>query len=360
MMNEKPKEKPLLNFMGARTAKEYLNDVRAEVTPIAGTPDVGIMWAEQQPLFISGDTGAGKTFSMLSLLKCRLEGGFWLGRFPVKPITSKAALINLDRDGNMTRAKAMGLDHDRLVILDYGDLAGVNFITEPDFLLQINRDTGCTDFFVDGMSQLITDPTSTEQGSKFAIAVKEATQHKLNICGTFQNKRPKEGLPDPDGRGAWLGSAHILGTCGVGITLKPDSKKDSSTRFKQVKSCDGRPYIKGNLAANHENHTLVFAGGSVLNALQALGSPSRAEIKAFTGISSDDTVKSHLAKYPGSWIEIQPDMPKDPVTGGTNPVRYKLIEPNSDHNQDFEGTILSPITIPKSVELNPLLVKEMT
>jgi hypothetical protein len=210
------------------------------------------------------------------------------------------------------------------------------------------------------MSQLITDPTSTEQGSKFAIAVKEATQHKLNICGTFQNKRPKADNPDPYGRGAWLGSAHLLGACGVGITLKDDDKNENSTHFKQVKRCDGRPYIKGKLASNHEAHTIAFAGGSVLNALQALGSPSRREISAFTGFVSDDTIKDHLDKYPDSWIEIPPDPPKDPVTGATNPVRYQYVPPNSDHTQDFEGTILSPITIPESMERNPILVKEMT
>ena len=354
-------ENSQVRFMAARTAEEYLADAHREVTPIAGNPDTGIMWAQEQPLFISGDSGSGKTFSLLTLLRNRLEGGHWLERFPVISSRQKIAFLNLDRDGSKSRMKAMNLGKSRnLVVLDFLDLQGANFINQPELLVDIHRDTGATDIFIDGISQLVSDPTDTEQGSKFAVAVKTATQYGLNICGTLQNKKQRGDQQDPEGRGAWLGSAHILGACGIGITLKMDDGKQSSIRFRQVKGCDGREYVTGKLTASHEEHALAFSGGSVLSALQVLRVATRAELKEYAGISSDDTLKKRLKGCQDSWIELKPEQAKNPITGGTNPTRYKYVGPNSDLHQDLEGTTLNPLTIPNSVGSEAMLVKEGT
>ena len=354
-------EKPRVNFMAAKSAKDYLTDVHREVTPIAGSPQVGIMWADQQPLFISGDSGSRKTFLLLSLLKNRLEGGHWLQRFPVVSSRQKIAFVNLDRDGCKPRMKAMNLDrYSNLVCIDHTDLQGANFINQPELLVDIHKDTGAMDFFIDGMSQLVIDPTNTEQGSKFAIAVKTATQWGLNICGTFQNKKSREDQVDAEGRGAWLGSTHILGTCGIGITLKLDSKNEHSIKFKQVKACDGRKVVTGNLTANNEEHFITFSGGSVLSALQVMKVATREELKAFADIGSDDTLKKKLAEVQDSWQLVPPDPPRNPVTGAPNPEHYRYIEPNSGLNQELAGTQLSPLTIPNSVGSESLLVKEGT
>ena len=211
--------------------------------------------------------------------------------------------------------KAMNLGKSRnLVVLDFLDLQGANFINQPELLVDIHRDTGATDIFIDGISQLVSDPTDTEQGSKFAVAVKTATQYGLNICGTLQNKKQRGDQQDPEGRGAWLGSAHIL----------------------------------------------AFSGGSVLSALQVLRVATRAELKEYAGISSDDTLKKRLKGCQDSWIELKPEQAKNPITGGTNPTRYKYVGPNSDLHQDLEGTTLNPLTIPNSVGSEAMLVKEGT
>ena len=346
-----------ISFANPRPVSEYLRDISGEVEAIVGDAKSGIMWAVGEPLGISGDSGAGKTFALLQLIKARHQGGMWLGRFPTKISTAKKLFLNLDRDGMKARMKAMnfpmmGKD---LVCMDFTELKGLNFMNDPNLLIRLSQHTGATELYIDGISQLINDPTDTQQGQAFAIAIKSATQMGINIAGTMQNKRPRsKDAQTFTGRGAWLGSIHLLGTFGIGVTLQ---LKDGVVTFKQIKNPDGGELIEGDLSHNHEQHFSLFTGGTVLGALMVRGRATRDELASDTGWS-DGTVKKRLDEKAHLW-KLIPATDRYP-NGGRKPDQYEYVGLNSDSTQDVESTQLKPLNILSSVNHKHLAVKGVT
>jgi len=346
-----------ISFAASKRAPEYFANVSAEVVALAGNPDVGIMFAEGNPLWISGDTGSGKTTSMLHLMKSRLTGEDWLERFPVKKAQSKLGFINLDRASTDTLMRSMNFHlFDQLIMLNGLELKGLNFNNDPLLLNRISQHTGVMEFYIDGMSQLVNNPADTVDGQAFAVAVANATNAGINVVGTFQNKKDrwvstKKGETTTGnvaiGKGAVLGSVHILGSCGVCIVLKEVKGNVHATKFEQVKGCDGRDLIGGEISHNHQAHTSGFAGGNVLGALKVRGTATLQELAADCAIKTTTTVEKHLLKQPELWRKETPT--KRQPSGAPYPFLFHWMGLNSDSIQLDEGTNFNG-----SSELNPV------
>jgi len=348
-----------ISFANRRNIAEYCEGLTGDVVPIVGTPETGIILAERNPCFFSGDTNSGNTLLMLQLMKCLITGEPFLRRFPVIPTRDKIVWLNLDRDSVRDRMVAMGFtkieDPNQIRCMDLGDLQGLDFEKDPNLLLRIASWTDARYIFLDNVNLLVSDSASNALGQSFARAIKQGTQSDLQIIGTTQNKKNRVG-EENDGVGAVLGSAHIGGASGSIFTLKR-SGSVHSTKFKQVKSVNGGEYISGHLTHNHEEHYSRYAGGELMDALMVRSSASAAELAADTGLTGN-TVRTRMKSMDPSLVLMIVPEGRAP-NGAKKPTIYKYVGPNSSLNQVDEGTQLKAMLSPNSMNHNALPVKEL-
>ena len=338
---------------------DYCQNLTGEVVPIIGSTETGIVLAERNPCFFSGDTNSGKTFLMLQMMESLITGKPFLSKFRARPTDEQIVWINLDREGVKDRMVAMGFPsmgwRDQIRCLDFTHLQGLDFENDSGLLPRIAHWTGARYVFIDNVNLLVKDSANNALGQSFARGIKEATQAGLQIIGTTQNKKNRAG-EDNDGVGSVLGSAHIGGAGGSIFILKRTNSV-YSTKIKQQKSVDGGEYISGTLTHDHGRHSSRFAGGDLLGALMVRGCATVDELAADIGVT-ENTVRTRLQKMdPSLFDKIEPT--ERYANGGQKPVLYQYTGPNSDSTQLDSGPQLKTLSTPNSTSRDVLPVKEI-